>query len=214
MNNTYLETLIRHEVFYLLHQKAVFRPASKQLIISDIHLGKATHFRKSGIPMPAQIHLRDIDRLHFILNTWRPESVLLLGDLFHSEYNREWLWFKSVLMEYPEVRFILVAGNHDILPASEYDLPNLEKTELVEEPHMVFTHSPLGKPEKLNVCGHVHPGIRITGVARQSIRLPCFYLSKKHFILPAFGNLTGLQLLEREKNATYYLVTAETIVKL
>ena len=214
MNNAYLEVNIEGESFYLLHLRAVYRPSVSELIISDVHLGKAAHFRKKGIAMPAQSHLKDIDRLHYLLDTWQPKSVIFLGDLFHSDYNREWLWFKSILLQYPDIQFKLVVGNHDVLPESEYNIPNLKRYELIEEAKFIFSHAPVERPGKLNFCGHIHPGLRITGTARQSIKLPCFYLDKEHFILPAFGDLTGLYLLDRKKTASYFLVTAETIVKL
>jgi len=40
----------------------------------------------------------------------------------------------------------------------------------------------------------VHPGVRISGVAGQSERLPCFVLGHSRAILPAFGRFTGLAL--------------------
>lgn len=210
----YAEILLKQETFYLLPQKALYRPIQKQLIVSDIHLGKATHFRKKGIPMPMESHLKDIDKIHFLLNNWKPETVLILGDLFHSEYNQEWLWFKSLLMEYPNTQFVLVEGNHDILPSSTYIIPNLLKIGLLEEYRIIFSHHPLIDNEKLNICGHVHPGIQITGKAKQSATLPCFYKSDRHFILPAFGNLTGLKIIKREENSEYYLVMEDRVEKL
>ncbi len=214
MNLVYTEITIKQEVFYLLPHKALYRPIQKQLILSDIHLGKASHFRKKGIAMPAQSHLKDIDRIHFLIDKYKPETVLLLGDLFHSDYNNEWLWFKSMLMTYPHVQFVLVEGNHDILPRGTYVIPNLLKIGLLEEQHLLFSHHPLENCKKLNICGHVHPGMRVTGNAKQSVTLPCFVLSDRHFILPAFGDLTGLKVVEREENTKYFLVTNESVVEL
>lgn len=210
----YLEIFLNSERFLLLPQKALYRPHYRQLILGDIHLGKATHFRKQGIPMPAQSHLKDIDTMHYLLDTWKPETVMILGDLFHSEYNKEWLWFQSLLMYYPTTQFILVEGNHDILPLASYELPNLLKIGQVQELDLIFSHYPLNKPEKFNICGHIHPGIRLTGDARQSVSLPCFYKNKTHLILPAFGDLTGLKLLEREEDSEYFLVYENRVMKL
>jgi uncharacterized protein len=214
MSQNYLEIKLGEIHFFLLHQKAMYRPDRRQLIVADIHLGKASHFRKKGIAMPPQSHLRDIDRLQHLISAWKPEQVLLLGDLFHSDYNREWLWFKSLLLGNSNTTFILVEGNHDILPGKEYELPNLRKVNVLEEDELLYTHKPEDSAQRLNICGHVHPGLRITGLARQSFRLPCFYHRDNLFILPAFGELTGLYLLDRETGADYYLVTHETIVKL
>jgi DNA ligase-associated metallophosphoesterase len=208
------EIRLAGELFYLLFHKALFRPAKKQLILSDVHLGKASHFRKKGIALPPQSHLKDLDKLEYLLKKWTPKSVLILGDLFHSHYNKEWFWFMALLKSFPRTKFILVEGNHDILSSSEYNLPNLSKKVQIDEDHFIFSHAPLEDPPKINICGHVHPGIRITGVARQSITLPCFYFNGRHFILPAFGDLTGLAILEKEIFSDYYLVTHETVVKL
>ena len=201
------------ELFVLLPQKGIYRPEKQQLIISDVHLGKATHFRKKGFPMPLQSHLRDLDTLQFLIKQCKPLSVLILGDLFHSDYNNEWLWFKALLMEHPTIQFILIAGNHDILKDEHYNsISNLVTLNILEEEDIIFSHEPIKNPGKLNFCGHLHPGFRIYGKARQSEKLPCFYVNKTHVILPAFGHLTGLFLMEEQRDAFYYLVTGERIL--
>jgi uncharacterized protein len=202
------------ESFILLPHKAIYRPLRKQIILSDLHLGKASHFRKQGIALPAESHLADIDRFEFLLRNWNPKQVILLGDLFHSDINREWLWLKSLFQSHPQREFILVEGNHDILPEKEYDVPNLLRATELEEREYLFSHAPIEGSAKLNFCGHVHPGIRLTGKARQSVTLPCYYHLGNTFILPAFGELTGLGLLERTGDAQVYVVTRETVVKL
>jgi len=214
MKSEHAEIILNDEIFYLLPQKAMYRVAKNQLILSDIHLGKTTHFRKQGIALPVITISRDIEVLHYLLNTWQPTSVLILGDLFHSDYNKEWIWFKSFVLQYPQVQFFLVEGNHDILDNASYSLPNLFKMPYIEESNFIFTHKPLSATTKVNFCGHIHPGIRIEGMAKQSIKLPCFYFNGANFILPAFGYLTGLYLLNREEEASYYLVTKERVLKL
>jgi DNA ligase-associated metallophosphoesterase len=214
MKKPYEEIQLQGESFYLLPQRAMYRPSKRQLILSDIHLGKASHFRKQGIPIPMQSHLKDIDKLHFLLSTWEPLSVLILGDLFHSSYNKEWLWFKSLLTEHERTQVILVEGNHDVLANELYTLPNLLKVKTLEEEKFIFSHHQLDGGEKLNISGHVHPGLQLFGTAKQSMRLSCFYSGKTHFILPAFGELTGLHLLERETTSDYYVIVDCGIVKL
>jgi DNA ligase-associated metallophosphoesterase len=214
MKKPYEEIQLQGELFYLLPQRAMYRPSKKQLILSDIHLGKASHFRKQGIALPIQSHLKDIDKLHFLLTTWEPLSVLILGDLFHSSYNKEWLWFKSLLSEHERVQFILVEGNHDVLQNELYNLPNLLKVKVLEEDKFIFSHHQLEQTEKLNISGHVHPGLQLHGIAKQSICLPCFYSGKTQFIMPAFGNLTGLHLLKREDCSDYYLILENGILRL
>jgi uncharacterized protein len=214
MRPVYMEIVLAGESFYLLPQKAAYRPRKRQLVLSDVHLGKAAHFRKKGIPMPQEGHLADLDRLEYLIKTWDPDSVLILGDLFHSEYNREWLWLKSLFKSHAKREFILVEGNHDILPEPAYGIGNLLKAGLIEEDLIVFSHEPLPATRKLNICGHIHPGVRLTGKARQSITLPCFIHRGNQFVLPAFGKLTGLAIMDRVEGDAFYLVTHETVVKL
>lgn len=209
-----LEIELGGEKFFLLPQKALFRPSKKQLVLSDVHLGKATHFRKQGLPLPDYSHLKDIDKLHFLIEKWEPQTVLILGDLFHSDYNKEWLWFKALLLQYFYIEFILIEGNHDILDNDQYSMQNLLKAELLEDEHFIFSHAPLKDEDKLNICGHIHPGIRIEGIAKQAENLPCFHLSKTHLILPAFGYLTGLFLLEKETASNYFITTGKKVIKL
>jgi uncharacterized protein len=208
----YLEIFLNNEALFLLPHRAIFRPSKKQLILADVHLGKSTHFRSHGLPMPGESHLKDIDKLHYIIDKWKPESVLILGDLFHSDYNKEWLWFKSLLLHYYFIRFVLIEGNHDILNNDHYSLNNLLKVEELEDEAFIFSHAPSRYKGKLNICGHVHPGIRIEGLARQSEKVACFYLDKTHLILPAFGYLTGLHILDQKVGASYFLVTVNRVI--
>ncbi|MCW3076325.1 MAG: putative phosphoesterase [Bacteroidetes bacterium] len=212
MKEGYLELKIEDESFLLLPQRAIYRPSNNQLILSDVHLGKATHFRKQGLAISQESKLKDIDKLHFLIDKWNPQSILFLGDLFHSDYNKEWLWFKSLLLHYPQHNFILIEGNHDILDNDQYNSPNLLKAETLEEENFIFSHYPLNYNKKLNIHGHIHPGIMISGMAKQFEKLPCFHLTKTHLTLPAFGYLTGLQILEQNTTDKYFLVTGNRVI--
>ncbi|WP_332911905.1 hypothetical protein [Algoriphagus boritolerans] len=64
----------------------------------------------------------------------------------------------------------------------------------------------------LNLCGHIHPGVRLLGKARQTVRIPCFHLSKSRLILPAFGNFTGLALVKPKDGDTIWGITPEKII--
>src|SRR5262249_31725979 len=101
---------------------------------------------------------------------------------------------------------------HDILKEEHYQIDNLIRSELASDEHFIFSHYPLDDPPHINFCGHLHPGFRIQGTARQAVTLPCFYFDGTHFILPAFGSLTGLYTLEEKEDAAYYLVTGTRVI--
>jgi len=209
----YLEIQLNGEPFYLLPQKAIYRPLKKQLFFSDIHLGKTTHFRKKGIALPQQSKLKDIDLITSLINHYQPLQIIFLGDLFHSSYNNEWLYFKSLLQQFATLQFILVKGNHDILKDDIYAIKNLDVIDVLEEEQFIFTHYPLENPIKLNFCGHVHPSYTLRGKAKQSITLPCFYKQNLTFMLPAFGNLTGLFAVQKNKKTSIYLITQKMVIE-
>lgn len=201
-----MQIRIRETVFTLLAEKALWRPDTGQLIIADIHLGKASHFRKAGISIPADSVLEDMRRLDQLMKAQRPKEVILLGDLFHSSYNREWHLFESFLESFPDVQFILVKGNHDILKQDHYELPNFSVINTWEDELFLYAHEPMAHEHKFVLSGHVHPGITLSGKGRQHLSLPCFHVSKNQAVLPAFGSLTGLFILDQNKDDQYYLV--------
>jgi metallophosphoesterase superfamily enzyme len=102
--------------FQLLPEHAIIWRNTNTLIVSDLHLGKGGHFRKNGVAMPIEVNLENLWKLSGLLLDHKPERLLLLGDLFHSSFNKEWDQFADVLANFPEIETVLVRGNHDILP--------------------------------------------------------------------------------------------------
>lgn len=195
---------INNNVFWAHANKTLFWEELDALIISDLHLGKASHFQKSGLPIPAILGHEDLNQIAKIIFDQNPSQVIFLGDLFHSKQNEEWSWFIKWMDHFPKVKFTLVEGNHDrsiisILPK------NLKATDLLEHQGVLLTHEPLSKIEKdkFNIAGHIHPGAILKGRGRQSIKLPCFWKVKNQLIMPAFGNLTGAVKMPAKKADVY-----------
>ncbi|MGB0176584.1 MAG: ligase-associated DNA damage response endonuclease PdeM [Owenweeksia sp.] len=206
--------LHKDEELILLPERCIYWPAQKALLIADTHLGKITHFRKSGIAVPDRAAYRNLQRLESLLKDQRPEKVYFLGDLFHSELNSEWLAFKALLRSYPEIRFILIQGNHDILHEVSYANLKFEvHTEPLNIGPFTLSHEPLQDSPGYNLCGHIHPGVRMSGAARQSMRLPCFYFGEKGGILPAFGEFTGLHILQPKKQDQVFIIAGSKVMK-
>ncbi|MCG8309601.1 MAG: ligase-associated DNA damage response endonuclease PdeM [Cytophagales bacterium] len=202
----------------LLHPfKSLYWERKKILLLADVHLGKAAHFRKSGIPIPEVIHQSDFDRIEGLINIYRPERLIVLGDLFHSSYNNSWQTFKKFCSGKIKLVPELVLGNHDVLEENQYDFLIVHKDKIVLNP-FVLSHKPLETDrlnEYYNLCGHIHPSVRITGYARQSIRVECFYFGKNHGILPAFGSFTGTSKMpKRNKTDKIYAITNQKIIHL
>lgn len=197
----------KHE-FILLFEKALYKPDEQLLVIADIHLGKARHFRKEGIPFPAESQHGDYINLEYLFRKVRPGKVYFLGDLFHSDFNKDWHYFRELIELFPDVCFTLVKGNHDIIDERLFEELEVAVTEIIEDAHFIYSHEPIekGLKNKVNIAGHIHPGVVLAGGARQSIKLPCFYITDEFIILPAFGVLTGLYSMEKSSRARIYAV--------
>ncbi len=199
------------EQLHLLSEKAIYWPSEKTILIADSHLGKIQHFRKSGIAVPGRADLENILRLEALILKYKPEQVIFLGDLFHSDMNYEWLEFKSFVKKYREVRFVLIQGNHDILHLGSYKMFELHQEPLRYGP-FILSHEPLDGSNLYNLCGHIHPGVRMTGLGRQSMRLPCYYFTKNQGVLPAFGVFTGLHMLKPSKQDSIFIIAGSEVI--
>jgi DNA ligase-associated metallophosphoesterase len=198
----------------LLPEKAVWIDSLRVLLLADIHLGKASHFRKSGIPIPEQVHDLDFQRLGKLIHDYSPKDVYFLGDLFHSSWNEQWEDLGAFLPQFSGSTFHLVLGNHDILPAEKYQDTNLQvyRNAVVLESFLLSHEPTTPPPGLLNICGHIHPGILLKGKAKQSVRIPCFHYSEDILVLPSFGNFTGLFLINGKKTDYVWGVAEERVI--
>ncbi len=175
--------------------RAAYWVEAGTLLLADLHLGKAAHFRRNGLAVPNGVSEGNWDRLLSLLVDFRPARVLFLGDLFHSEYNAEWESLADLIRQFDSVAFELSPGNHDILAEEVYTRAGLiVRPEEYREGPFLFSHHPLPvvPEDAYNLAGHVHPGVFLRGRGRQRLRLPCFYFGKRQGLLPAFGAFTGL----------------------
>jgi DNA ligase-associated metallophosphoesterase len=197
----------------LLREKALIWDEKKLLILADLHLGKVTHFRKEGIPLPKEVEKDNYDRFSYLLLNNDLERVIILGDLFHSEYNTEWQQFMDFLRTFSHISFDLVLGNHDILSTDQYTADNLIIHETLTIPPFFMTHEPQKQENLVNMCGHIHPSIIMKGKGLQRLRLPCFYLNHDGLILPAFGAFTGTHSISPSEEDNIFVISKEAIIK-
>ncbi len=196
--------------------KAIYWHEQDSLLLADLHLGKAAHFRKSGMAVPPQVAQTNLANLDELLEVFRPQKVLFLGDLFHSIHNKVWEVFAEFMQQHSSIKFELIKGNHDILPAAAYEYAELVVHEkpLILEP-FILSHYPLEEvPEKLyNLYGHLHPGVLLNGLGSQQHKFPCFYFAKKQGVLPAFGAFTGLAIMRPKKGDRVFIISKDKVLE-
>lgn len=193
--------------------RGIYWSDQKMLIVSDLHLGKAGHFRKHGIPVPRQVHISDFQKLNSLIKKYEPDTVMFLGDLFHSEENDEWQDFVSWSNHHQAIRQILVEGNHDILCEEAYKATRVELHSELIIPPFHFTHKPTDT-EFFNLAGHLHPSVKLFGNARQGMSFPCFYFGKRSGLFPAFGTFTGNYRLKPQKGDQIFALADGAIIAL
>jgi DNA ligase-associated metallophosphoesterase len=198
--------------------RTLWLPNYEILVISDLHIGKAQHFRKHGIPIPMEAAFKNLELFKIAVLKRRPKQLILLGDLFHSRLNSEWPLFVDLISSLRQEFYfdiVLTIGNHDILSSQDYLEISAHCVPFYEVDELYFIHEPITTTKNesnLIVCGHLHPGVIVKGKARSKIKLPCFGLQNQCLIMPSFGNLTGsININWQEDSRTWAILNNTTI---
>lgn len=216
--NAFVHFNFHQNNFLLTTGRSIYWEEEKTLILSDLHLGKAGHFRKAGIGIPQTIFREDMQRLISQLQYYKPEKLLVVGDLFHSTENKEHELFLKWRKDLPGVSIQLVKGNHDILEEKWYREAGIDVlTGALKIGAFLFTHdiqSHQSPGDGYCFSGHIHPGIRMNGMGRQSLQLPCFYFGKNYAVLPAFGKFTGTFPIKPVKGDVVFALVEDKIIRI
>jgi uncharacterized protein len=212
-----LEFNLLQQNLVLLPQKAIYWQQEKALIVADVHLGKVGHFRKAGIAVPRDMEQDDLAVLSDLISEYQPDKIIFLGDLFHSDMNADWEWFVLWRKHFPMLELILIKGNHDIIHDKYYLELDVKLHKSLQLGPFMMLHHPLDSIQLLMInhyvlCGHIHPGVSLSGRARQHITLPCFAFGEKQAILPSFGRFTGRIALRSEKTDRIFAVVENKIM--
>ncbi|MCP5432345.1 MAG: ligase-associated DNA damage response endonuclease PdeM [Alphaproteobacteria bacterium] len=168
---------------------ALYVPAERTLVVSDLHLEKGSYFAARGQPLPPYDSLDTLARLEGALARHDVARVVSLGDGFHDAE-------AGVRMApavagrlaglLARVDCVWIAGNHDPAPpaflggrrVAEFGLGALA---LRHEP----ARGALGE-----VAGHLHPCAGLTLRGRR-LRRRCFVADGERLLMPAFGAYAG-----------------------
>jgi len=173
----------------LLPEGAVWGADARALIVGDLHLGKAAHFAARGQMLPPQEARETLLRLTRLVDQHRPETLVLLGDSFHSKRGAAALdagVMAALNHLATRTRHLFITGNHD------RDLPPLitgQSAATFALGDITLRHEPFADGQA-EIVGHLHPSARLKTAAGM-VRRRCFVHTPHRLILPAFGSLTG-----------------------
>ena len=207
-----LDIVLNDEEFTILPQKAIFYKKEKALIIADVHLGKAGHFRQAGLAVPAGLAYADLQILDGLLGRSGLviERIIVLGDLFHATLNPDWRIFEEWRKLNSDPEIILIKGNHDILSDSHYEELDIKVSEIMVLNNFMLIHNFEDEEEiggLYKLCGHIHPAVRMQGKAKQALTLSCFYFNESIGILPAFGRFTGKHIINPSESDNVFVIS-------
>lgn len=212
--------LLKGQNLWLTAERCIYWEEQHALILSDLHLGKTGHFRKAGIAVPQELFKKDLHRLFSQIQYFKASTLIIVGDLFHSHANKELDLFLKWRKDKPDLKIRLIKGNHDILSKKTYETLGIEVTNVhLNISPFCFTH------DISSVCdedsedhyvfsGHIHPGVHLSGLGRQSLAFPCFYFNRDFSVLPAFSLFTGASKMKMKAEDQVFALVNNEIIKM
>lgn len=184
---------IAGEQLIALPERALLWERTATLLLADLHLGKDEVFRRAGIAVPAGPVSSDLTTLTGLVQQHGVRRVVLLGDFVHaapsagSGFITEFLRWREA---HALLDFIVVAGNHDRRAAEGVLGEAVRWQQQWRDGPFVGRHHPGESPDGYVLCGHVHPVLTVRA-RRERMRLPVFWFTPSHGVLPSFGSFTG-----------------------
>jgi putative SbcD/Mre11-related phosphoesterase len=176
-------------------RRAVYFREEKLLAVADLHLGYAWTHRAQGQLMPISGRDDALGRLGVLLEEYRPERLVLLGDIVHRALPvAELMEELRGLLELARGRteLVLLAGNHDrelqrLLKV--VDVKCLLRAEYAAGGN-IFLHGdrPATLAGERYIIGHEHPAVSLGDGVSTSRKFPCFLIGENVVTLPSFSN--------------------------
>lgn len=192
-----VETALAGERIVCDASGALYLPADRMLIVSDLHLEKGSSYARRGSFLPPYDTVATLAALDIVIRRYEPAIVVSLGDSFHDSGGSARMpeAFRGMLVKMMSGRqWYWVSGNHD--PEKPENLPGDCVDEMAFGP-LTLRHEPQRDAFLGEIAGHLHPGARIVRRGR-SVRRACFASDGDRLVMPAFGSLTGtLNVLDR-----------------
>jgi len=164
---------------------ALYWPAEKTLIVSDLHLEKGSYLTEEGVVLPPYDTTSAFEKLEDALDRYDPARVIALGNSFCAgedarltAHDADWLYD---LMEDRE--WFWVSG------PDRGGIPETVGGTAV--PHLTlggikFRHEPVRAPVSHEIGGRMHPIAQISEFGH-TVRGRCFVSNGMRLVLPAIG---------------------------
>lgn len=202
-----------HDDLELDARRAVWLPRSRCLAVADLHLGEAWARRARGQLVPLSGGDSAVARLKSLLEDYRPERLVLLGDIVHAALPLEGI--RSAVtdlasLEREGLTLDLCLGNHDRHLPRQLERWGLrwKTVSQIALPEAVLFHgdvpvAPTGphdaamSAKRWHIQGHLHPALVLDDGVASRVKVPCFLVAPGRLVLPAFSEMAAGVAVDR-----------------
>jgi uncharacterized protein len=179
-------------------RRAAWLVQEKVLAVADLHLGYTWAQRLAGQLMPITPVQVTLSQLLDLQRDYQPAKIVFLGDVVHRAVavpalEKELKDLIATLA--PRSELVFLAGNHDRhLPEliADWQLPMQVAASFRTGPFLLLhgdeTVARGKRARRWVIMGHEHPAISIGDGVTTMQKCPCFLLSDKTVVLPAFSS--------------------------
>ena len=186
----------------------------KTLFLAAAHLGKIAHFRRSGFNLPASAGADTFARLSEVMLQFRPDRLVFLGDLFHSDFNEDFLRFAAWRRNFSACDVWLIPGNHDLAGGPHLSSLGLDVRPAQSLGPFFLQHEPVVDFPGFLLCGHLHPSVSLAGKGRHQVRVPAFWQGNRSLCLPSFGTFTGAASIKAGPGDLFYALSPQGLFRI
>ena len=157
-----IKTEIGGQLMHIDVRRALFWPQQNALLVADIHLGKASLLRQAGTALPLGTTTQGLARLSSLIADYRPQRLLILGDLVHGAESRKAAWlavFAAWRDAHAALELLLITGNHD--KRTTLDQLRVDRVDEWLIGNNLLRHTPEPHPSHYVFAGHLHPGATV-----------------------------------------------------
>jgi uncharacterized protein len=189
---------------------ALFHKTERWLAIADVHFGYELSQRAAGRLVPLWGMATTSDRLEALVNEYKPERLIILGDLVHDKTaTREAAALLRGFADRCEV--VVVAGNHDRNLRGHIEMVDSLET---EQFHFHHGHCATKVAERIQIIGHHHPAAVISDGAGLRLKCPAFVQQSRCWIMPAFSPWAAGTRWASDESSRVWLCTPERVFAL
>jgi DNA ligase-associated metallophosphoesterase len=178
------------QIFEIAGEAALYWRAQEALLVSDLHLEKASAFALFGQMLPPYDSVSTLQDIAALCSRYSPAKIISLGDNFHDDDGEQRLAEDAAALLGDltrETEWIWITGNHDRAVSGIWGGKALDALTLSG---ITLRHEAKADDPHPEISGHFHPKFRQILRGRM-VKRRCFVKTPRKIIMPAFGALTG-----------------------